>query len=326
MGLREFKLPADAQLLVDLIPPMFQYPDHPEWSFQQDEVANILDTFKNIKRMWPIMPLLSIPMPFVRNVMRGYVWEEAGRPVGLANTGQSNPSPRWFIGNVGVLPEYRRQGIARKLVVACVDLSKKLGASNVQLDVIAANAPARKLYEDLGFELFQEHIDLDCTRTELPDAVPLLPNYTLRPLSEFEGGSAFALAKRIRPAAVQRYNPVEWRDFHVPILLRPLINVLNSSQKRERYAVLHDGQVVAIGRYSARLKPGGFNTIGIQLDPAHAALASYLVRDLTRKTIQASPGRRIGFSAVSWQTGLCEAATEAGYALRHETLQMGLAF
>lgn len=51
---------------------------------------------------------------------------------------------------VAVLPEYRRQGIAKSLICSALDSATGLG--EVFLEVRESNSPAVKLYEGLGFE------------------------------------------------------------------------------------------------------------------------------------------------------------------------------
>ena len=53
--------------------------------------------------------------------------------------------------NVAVHPDYRRQGIAEKLVNELAAALKKRGNHCLSLEVRASNEPAQKLYEKLGF-------------------------------------------------------------------------------------------------------------------------------------------------------------------------------
>ena len=53
--------------------------------------------------------------------------------------------------NVAVDPDFRRRGVAQTLILALVDALKARGSHWLMLEVRQSNAPARALYEKLGF-------------------------------------------------------------------------------------------------------------------------------------------------------------------------------
>ncbi|MBR6596093.1 MAG: ribosomal protein S18-alanine N-acetyltransferase [Oscillospiraceae bacterium] len=53
--------------------------------------------------------------------------------------------------NIAVHPDYRRQGIAERLVTSLVEALKEKGNYSLMLEVRASNDPAKALYEKLGF-------------------------------------------------------------------------------------------------------------------------------------------------------------------------------
>lgn len=53
--------------------------------------------------------------------------------------------------NVAVAPAYRRQGAAQGLILALIEALKARGSHCLTLEVRDSNAPARALYEKLGF-------------------------------------------------------------------------------------------------------------------------------------------------------------------------------
>ena len=53
--------------------------------------------------------------------------------------------------NVAVSPAYRRRGIARELIQELLRELARQGSHRLTLEVRASNAPARALYESLGF-------------------------------------------------------------------------------------------------------------------------------------------------------------------------------
>ena len=53
--------------------------------------------------------------------------------------------------NIAVHPDFRRQGVARALILALIGELKKRGSRCLTLEVRASNDSARTLYESLGF-------------------------------------------------------------------------------------------------------------------------------------------------------------------------------
>lgn len=53
--------------------------------------------------------------------------------------------------NIAVHPDYRRRGIGEKLILSLVEALKEKDSHALTLEVRASNAPARALYEKLGF-------------------------------------------------------------------------------------------------------------------------------------------------------------------------------
>ena len=53
---------------------------------------------------------------------------------------------------IAVIPEYRRRGIAEKLIKEVINYSKEAGYENIFLEVRSQNFQAKSLYIKLGFE------------------------------------------------------------------------------------------------------------------------------------------------------------------------------
>lgn len=56
-----------------------------------------------------------------------------------------------WIGGMGVIPAYRRQGVGRELMRGLLGAARSLGLERLQLEVITQNTGALALYEALGF-------------------------------------------------------------------------------------------------------------------------------------------------------------------------------
>lgn len=78
-----------------------------------------------------------------------YVYEQNGQILGYCNlrllAGEGE------VQRIAVLPEYRRMGLARKMMEIMVDYARENHALSVSLEVRAGNLPARNLYETYGF-------------------------------------------------------------------------------------------------------------------------------------------------------------------------------
>jgi RimJ/RimL family protein N-acetyltransferase len=85
-----------------------------------------------------------------RNREFAFGWRDSGRLVATA-VGKFDGFRGW-IARVGVLPAYRRQGIASKLVKVVEKRLSAAGAPQINIMVLHDNDPARALYEGQGYE------------------------------------------------------------------------------------------------------------------------------------------------------------------------------
>ena len=85
----------------------------------------------------------------------------------------SHRGQRGWISSVGVVPAWRRHGVARMMMERLLMSASDLGLAEVTLEVIDRNDPARCLYESLGFyearELLSWRRDADADPLPAPD-------------------------------------------------------------------------------------------------------------------------------------------------------------
>ncbi len=329
MSIRPFKLPQDIDLMNDLIKDGFQYPENPAWSVQEDEIQGMVDRINGAKRMWPVLNLLRIFVPLLRDILCGFIDEQDGRPAGLINYMRQRNTPEWYIANVTVLPAYRRRGIARRLVQATLDELRNRNARVAFLDVVVGNDPAFHLYKEMGFEEFTQSAEYELSKESIifPETMP--PGYQLKALSPFDWKTRFQFARRVTPDYITRYEPVTEARFRVPWILPLIGGLLNSAggSRNERFAIYDAGEnAVAMGQYSYRTREGGTNFTNVSIDPAHPGLAGFILRHVFSEIQKASPGRRIGISFEDWEAALIQCAEEMGCEKRFGTHRMGLRF
>ncbi len=75
--------------------------------------------------------------------------DPVGAPIGLALLGIRGA--RGWIGEFGVVPAWRRQGLGRALLAAVLASASSAGVTDVRLEVRSANTPAQALYAAGGF-------------------------------------------------------------------------------------------------------------------------------------------------------------------------------
>jgi GNAT superfamily N-acetyltransferase len=83
----------------------------------------------------------------------GFLWEVNGHVVGNANLTKVEGCPgRWALSNVAVHTDYRRQGIAKLLVKASIDLVRNRGGDVILLQVDRDHPKTQVLYASFGFK------------------------------------------------------------------------------------------------------------------------------------------------------------------------------
>lgn len=305
MGLRQFKIPGDAEVLLDVIPRAFQYPEHPDWSIDTSDEEDLIESTKSIKLIWPLLQGIGLLWKPAKDLFRGYVWEEDGQPVGICNIGRQGGSQQWMIGNVAVLPDYRRRGIARKLVQACVDLAIERGAEQVILDVIDGNLPAYELYKSMGFTHYSsrfifEHKDALTSVTHST----ISPNYKTQQLLFKDWRLHYKLAQRITPTHVQEFEAVTEAKYKTPPivhLIQPIVTGLMGI-KIERLLIRNqDDEPVGFGSSEVRKNGKGTQKLYIMLDKNEASLSTDLFTYHLFQIRQLAPTANIELNLPDWQ-------------------------
>jgi ribosomal protein S18 acetylase RimI-like enzyme len=198
---------------------------------------------------------------------RGYVWEESGRLVGNASLLPVSGHPhRWVLANVVVHPEFRRRGIGRELVEACLRLAGQRGIQTLILQVNTDNPTAERLYLRLGFR----RLSARTTWIRLGGALPT-PGVSapeVRPRVAGEWTDQWALALRLYPEGLIWPNPLHPGAFR-------------ASRNESRHWVWYRGAQLR-GSLTALPRGGGWRLILLaQPEAAGQVEAALLDRALT---------------------------------------------
>lgn len=327
MTLRPFTMPTDLDTLANLLPPSFQYPDNPEWNLDDEELAGEVEQLQRIKKSWFIFRALMLVVPPLRDAMHGFIYEADGQAVGCINVARQGASDTWIIGNVAVLPEYRRRGIARQLVEAALDLPRRKAAHAIILDVIEGNTPAYQLYVRLGFEHYtsSDHYilpaDARLTPTPLPDGLHL------KAIKMMDWRTRFDFDKRITPAAVQVYRPYEEKNYRPPTLLKPIIPLLNRMLgQRPFHWGIEDAHGQLLARVALNTSTGseGVHNLNLVVDAAGVSVVPYLLHHACQAAHAINPDKRFELEASGRVDGLREAIEGAGFGFRYRYDRLGI--
>lgn len=91
---------------------------------------------------------------FSDEYFHGYVAEIFGKVIGYVGLSVVFDTADLLL--VAVVKEYRKQGLASRLISYGFDLAVKLGAKRVMLEVETTNEAAINCYKKLGFEIVSE--------------------------------------------------------------------------------------------------------------------------------------------------------------------------
>lgn len=113
------------------------------------------------------VPIYMEHAPMLRLIERdgidlsaSWVAKEGGRVVGVGMLAQRGA--RGWIGGLGVVPSHRGQGIGRGIMDALIQSGHTRNLTEIWLEVISVNHPARRLYDQLGFASIRELAILEC--------------------------------------------------------------------------------------------------------------------------------------------------------------------
>jgi len=155
---------------------------------------------------WDAQLLLGLLRLFRRPIFNFYVAEEDGKIVGT--TILSFEKRTGYLSMVVVDPDYRRRGFAQALLEKARATVAGVGRPFVTLDVLASNAPARALYERMGYRRLRTQSFLaheDATR------FPRAPGPSAAAIRPFRPADARPLAEIVR-----RSNPPEVEEVLPP--------------------------------------------------------------------------------------------------------------
>lgn len=121
-----------------------------------------LEDYDKCSNIWNMKKQKELADKFYQELLSGnritYISKDGDEFVGeislvkeMNDTDYTIPNQRVYVSHLIVKPEYRRQGIGKKLVEFVTDKAKGFGYKEMSIGVDLDNFPALKLYTDCGF-------------------------------------------------------------------------------------------------------------------------------------------------------------------------------
>lgn len=147
-GVRPVNIQTDLEALADLIELAFR-------DVMDESGRAAIREMRYLSKFSLGLNILSRLNDLALGISQGYVSIIDGKLVGNVSlypaTWRKEIGKAWMIANVSTHPDYRKRGIARELMIACMDLIGEKGATHSILQVDYDNEHAIHLYESLGF-------------------------------------------------------------------------------------------------------------------------------------------------------------------------------
>ncbi|HTW76696.1 MAG TPA: GNAT family N-acetyltransferase [Thermoplasmata archaeon] len=152
---------------------------------------------------WDFRLILGLMALFGRRVFRFLVVEEDGKVV--ATTLVTLPPRAGYVSSVAVDPAYRRRGLARAMLEEARGTAQRAGRKYIALDVLDKNAPARALYDRIGYRPLRENrIMVYTAGTPRPSTPPT----GLRAFNKKDAGPLTEIARQASSPEVEEVLPV----------------------------------------------------------------------------------------------------------------------
>jgi ribosomal protein S18 acetylase RimI-like enzyme len=182
----------------------------------EKDAAGIGRVVRRVYR-WDARLALGLLSLLGRPVFRLFVIEADRRAVATALLSFGTVSG--YVSVVMVDPGYRGRGFARRLLAESVRATRRARRTHVVLDVLEQNAPARRLYESIGFRPIRTQSMFVRQTFPTNGGAPALRPAELRKLRRSDGAQLFALAQSTLPGAVAEVMPAHPRQFYFPMLV-----------------------------------------------------------------------------------------------------------
>ena len=262
------------------------------WDFEEDveQVSKLLEQvfekeleskglkmknfFDEYKSLLPFLKIMGLFNKNYKHALDGFIVENSeGEIIASVNIGYG--IYHWEIAMVATHPEYRRKGLARKLVTKAIDHAKELGAKICVLEVKDINEPAYNLYRSLGFVHYDSVSRYKLEHERLFEIVPLkIPEeFEVRELKRNKKTreERYQLDLKSTPKETQEFHPISKKKYHKPLLIRlirPIVKLF-IKMKIDHWIIYHENTLVGSLQVTLARKEGTPHRIELMIDPEY---------------------------------------------------------
>ncbi len=237
--------------------------------------ASVRAMLSEMKAFIPFFRFLGFFSKNYRHALDGFVYENSERKiVSTVNIGYSGNF--WEIAMVATHPDYRRRGLAKKLIFESLDHAKKHNAEMCVLEVLEENEPAYKLYRNLGFQHFDTQAKLKLESGKLSSLsqqeLPTVYTIKTRKRDKQTGINMFELEERATPQSVLDYSPINKIKYQKPFLvrlLRPLVKLF-IRMKSFSWTIHYDDKLVGMLFVRIGKSEDSCHDLDLIVDPEHS--------------------------------------------------------
>ena len=296
-----------------------------------DQGRAALRDMRWMSRLSPLVWWWAQADPSFRETYNGFVWEvppsrqERGMVVGNASL---MPSPgnryRLVICNVVVREEYRRQGIARRLMEEAIAEARRQGAEEAVLQVYQDNLAAMQLYTDLGFQPVAGEMGLELAAVE-PVITVDAPGYELRPYQPgiWHGQAAYDLASLAIPTVQQWLKPVRVGEYEPDWVTRAGGRLADLAAGRRSYRLMafKDNEPAALMSVEASLRQQA-HSLKLLIHPKHRGQLEPMLVSRALSMLAGLPGRAVQATVFTDHSAAIEALGQYGFREKRTLLTM----
>jgi len=237
--------------------------------------ASVEAMLNEMKSLMPVLKFLGIFSKNFRHVFDGFVYEnKQGKIVSTVNIGYSGNY--WEIAMVATHPDYRRKGLAKKLVVKSIEHAQKYNAEMCVLEVLEENEPAYNLYVKQGFYHYDTQVKLKLEKGMIDKTVKqdFPQGYTIekRKQNKETSNALYDLEVRATPESVVSFHPVNKLMYYKPFpirVLRPLVKLIIRT-KADRLVIKYDNLIVGNLFVGVGRSQKDCHKLDVIIDPKHS--------------------------------------------------------